>query len=122
MIGIKVTGLVKTRRMFEKIGRKKLYDEITKEIGDIAFQKAKQLCPVDTGELLRSTKIKKTKDGFFLYATAKHAIYNEYGCYNLKFGPAKYKGQRPFLRPATHFATRFAPQIFGKKIHESVKL
>ena len=67
-------------------------------------------------------EMKSDNKGFQLFATAKHAVFNEYGSVRTPIGnvgspiSAKKKGFRPFLRPAIYKATAEADYIFRKKL------
>jgi len=78
------------------------------EAADWAEETAIHMCPVDTGELQASIYLKKHQYSFELGATAKHAVFNEYGSITTPAGSpenpisAKYAGFRPFIRPAIY--------------------
>ena len=121
MIDIEVRGIEKVMRIFNEIGKGEIFSETIADAGRIAEGHAKSLCPVDTGELLNSIFLEINEHDFILGATAKHAVFNEYGCYNLNCGspespePAKHSGFRPFLRPAIYQTMQEIPNIFNKR-------
>jgi len=130
MIGITVTtkGLDKVINMFEKLPEN-LNNSISETINDaaeMAKEYAETFCPEDTGELHDSIYVTIGEDNFELGATAKHAVFNEYGCYNLNCGSpeapetAKYKGIRPFIRPSLIEVMRIFPDIFSKKFQRTM--
>ena len=85
------------------------------ETAKIALQWAQHYCPEDTGRLYDSLYTKIMYHKFKLGASAPYAIYNELGLGPTPFGEAKYKGQRPFIRPAVLNAIRDFPDIFFKR-------
>lgn len=78
--------------------------------------------PFDTGELHDSVFTEVYDDHFIIGASAKHAVFNEYGSYTTPIGApdspieAKKKGYRPFLRPALYQVRREMPDVFGQKL------
>lgn len=122
MISLSITGLNDVQKMFNKLGKKELYVSTIHEVGRHAKKYARDMCPVDTGELKRSIFLESNSDGFQLGAWAGHAVFNEYGSITTPIGsvgspiPAKKKGFRPFLRPAAYKAMREVNYIFGKKL------
>ena len=126
MISFEITGLQSVINKMKKAEEFIKSNDVFDFTASLAKQYAEELCPLDTGELLQSIYIEVLDGGFELGATAGHAIFNEYGCYNLPRGsvsspvPAKYMGFRPFLRPALYRATKEFPKIFGKKFAQVV--
>ena len=123
MIGLEMIGLVDVTRAFKKMGKRDIIEETMKETGERAKYYAENIyVPVDTGELKESIDVDYDENGFYLYADAKHAVFNEYGSIYTPVGtvaapkPAKYQGFRPFLRPSIYRATAEVEDIFGKKL------
>jgi len=122
MIGLNITGLVGVQNLFKKLGEEKLYVSTVQDVGKQAKKYALQMVPVDTGMLKKSIYLKSSKMGFELGATAKHAVFNEYGSLTTPIGSvespmsAVKTGFRPFLRPSIYKASREVDQIFGKKL------
>ena len=117
MIGVTVTGLNETINFLKNIEKKipGIVQQTMEQGGNDALQEAIRLCPEDTGELVESIYMNADENGFELGATAKHAVLNEYGCYNIVVpGNAKYKGQRPWLRPSIYKVLNDIPGIFNK--------
>ena len=122
MIGIATIGLNAFLKTLDKMKEVTESDDTFEYFAQRAKQYAEEYCPRDTGELVNSIYVEILPDGFILGATAGHAIFNEYGCYNLPCGspsspvPAKYIGFRPFLRPAIFKVKSEFSEIFGKKV------
>lgn len=53
---------------------------------------AREICPVDTGELRDSISVSQSESGAVVYAEAEHGIYVEFGTYKM--------AAQPFLVPA----------------------
>jgi HK97 gp10 family phage protein len=117
MIGIEVTGLKKLTDKLKKAEKSDMFEQTNKEAANLAYERAIHNdygAPVDTGELRRSVYVNIIKDGFELGATARHAIFNEYGSIYTPLGPGKMSGFRPFIRPAVYHAIQRYPGIFSK--------
>jgi len=75
------------------------------EAGEIAYQIAYRLVPVDTGWMKGQLKLEVTTGHVSLECLASYASFHEYGWVCESFGgdpnnPIKYKGgYRPFIRP-----------------------
>jgi len=93
---------------------------------DKARHRAKELAeeyvPEDTTILRQSIYTELIDNGFIIGADAPYAVFNEYGSITTPAGDvsapiaAKYKGQRPFLRPALYQLRNEMRQIFGEKL------
>jgi hypothetical protein len=117
MIGVYVTGLNECIQFLKEMEKEipGIVKQTMEEGGNAALQEAIRLCPEDTGELVDSIYMEADENGFELGATAKHAVFNEYGCYNIVVpSNAKYKGQRPFIRPAIIKVANEIPSRFSK--------
>ena len=122
-VQIRIEGLNDIIDMLDEIEKGDWARSTMHEIGANAKRYAKdEYCPVDTGELRSSIYLRSDKNGFQLFATAPHAIFNEYGSIFTPIGSvenpkkAKKKGFRPFLRPAIYKATGEAEYLFRKKL------
>jgi len=117
MFSVYVTGLTEMMKMLKRAESQfpDMIESTMEHACTIAKTEAERLCPVDSGELRDSIYCKHDEKGFELGATAKHVVFNEYGCYNIKVpGNAKYYGQRPFIRPAMYKAMEKVPDTFSK--------
>jgi hypothetical protein len=124
LLSIKQTGGTKIVTRLKLLVKGKNLDKMWSEAGDIAENHARDLSPVDTGELHASIHVEDIKHGFILSADAEHAIFNEYGSITTPIGsvnapkPAKYYGYRPFMRPAILRVMREIPILFNKYTQE----
>ncbi|MFW6174051.1 MAG: hypothetical protein ACOC5T_09930 [Elusimicrobiota bacterium] len=81
------------------------WDRWLKEASQIAYQKAMQLCPIDTGWMQGQMYVDSAAEGFTLGNDAEYSSHHEYGWLAEQFGgsvdsPKHYKGgYRPFIRP-----------------------
>lgn len=126
MIGITVKGLDRVISGFKGLSDKRIYDETIRDTAINARKYAKQYAAVDTGELEKSIYFRKSGDGYEIGATAPHAIFNEYGSYNIPEGARTSKSGKvcrtPFLRPAVIKATSETKEIFGTKLRKYTTL
>ena len=126
MISIKVYGLPKVIKGFKNLGQEQIWYNIVQQTAEQAYANAKEMVAVDTGALEKSIYYKEKKKSFEIGATAPHAIYNEYGSYNIPDGPRVSKSGKlahtPFLRPAAYKAMReVAPREFKKTVDTAFK-
>jgi len=127
MLEIHQTGL---NDWVQKTKKMSNMEKIMKATMDDARQRAESYaigyCPKDTGELAESIYSHLEGEGFVVGASAKHAVFNEYGSITTPIGDvespiaAKKTGVRPFIRPAIYQVKKEMPEIFGKKMHEIV--
>ena len=126
MIGIEIRGLNKVIQGFKGLSDKKIYDETVRDTAQKAKTYAKQYAAVDTGDLEKSIYFRKSGEGYEIGATAPHAIFNEYGSYNIPEGIRTSKSGKvcrtPFLRPAVIKATGETKEIFGTKLRKYTTL
>ena len=120
MISVKIFGINRLISNLNQINPE-LFNDVKKSVVDEAYDYARQYAMVDKGELKDS--IYKTGDT--IGATAPHAVWNEWGCYNIPEGTrVNYKGnigRTPFLRPAAQKAVGNAGKIFGDKLRYRFK-
>jgi len=118
-VDVRVTGINDLVGNLKKID-KKLFDSVIQDVAEKTYVYAKQNAAEDTGELEDSINYTQQSNGWVVYATAKHAEFNEYGSWNIKKGGRVSKSGKvaytPFLRPAAHKAIREAPKKFQDKL------
>ena len=123
MIGIEVKNLTPIRRKYEKLGKGEWIKEGMQRAADYAKERAELYAPRDKGDLEDNIFVTVREDSFELGSSVRHAVFNEYGCYNLNCGtpenpePANFKGYRPFLRPALLDTKKKLPEFISKSIH-----
>ena len=61
MISLQITGLESIQNKLKQTGEPELYKKVMHDTGEIAYKWMRIFCPVDTGELLKSTFLKKTQ-------------------------------------------------------------
>ena len=127
MIGLEATGLKDIIKITKNASKKTMFSETLKQVAEKAEKYARDYyVPVDNGDLRKSIYLIIREDSFELGATAKHAVFNEYGCYNLETGTiahpidAKYKGFRPYIRPSIKRAMDEVPHIFNKNFKKAM--
>jgi len=125
MTDLQQSGLNEVVEKLKKVD-KNMFNEIMNEARVRAEFYARKYCPVDTGELENSIYSLNTNSGFVLGASARHAIFNEYGSMTTPVGyvtsplPAKKTGFRPFLRPAIYRVRQEMQELFGGKLQERI--
>ena len=105
-VGFKVTGmsLERFKERFDASFCKGRLQRYLKEAAEVAYQKAYELCPVDTGWMQGQIYIEVADEIASLHCDCEYASYNEYGWYGIPPVPeppkvAHYKGgYRPFMR------------------------
>lgn len=124
MIRLTISGMESIQSKLKQLGEPDLYKDVMHDTGDVAWKWLQLLCPVDKGALKASTYLTKTQNGFEIGATAKHAVYNEYGSISTPIGDinnplsAKYAGFRPFLRVSAHRALSELNSIFKMRVEK----
>ena len=125
MTTIEITGIKEIIGKLDKMGNKKIYNDVLKQTGEKAVAYAKMFAPEMTGAMMRSINGSIHGNTFSLMCTAPYAIFNEFGTIFMSAGTpdspfpvtstsGKY-AFRPFLRPAMHRAFKEAPEIFSKE-------
>lgn len=114
-------------------GREKLTKQVQAQ--------AKQLAPVDTGQLKNSIEAVNGSEESIVGTNAEHAIFNEFGTGRLgdpevphtekehwvymgadgKFYTTHGMEPRPFMRSAAQFGAKAAPEIFAEEIKKEMK-
>lgn len=114
-------------------GREKLTKQVQAQ--------AKQLAPVDTGQLKNSIEAVNGSEESIVGTNAEHAIFNEFGTGRLgdpevphtekerwtymgadgKFYTTRGMKPRPFMRPAAQFGGKAAPEIFAEEIKKELE-
>ncbi len=129
MMSLTAKGIDSAIKKVKNADLSKIVYEMTEEARVKAENYAKELCPVVTGNL-RNSIFSYTAPGcwqFILGASAKHAVFNEYGSITTPIGTvqaplhAKITGFRPFLRPAIYKVKEEMPKIFKKSCEEIIE-
>lgn len=126
MISIEQTGMEDIIGRLKKFSMPKTVNKAMNNARERAEIYAMGYAPKDTGELAESIYSYDTDGGFILGASAKHAVFNEYGSITTPVGsvmsplPAKKVGIRPFLRPALLHVREEIPKLFKKYSEEIV--
>lgn len=113
------SGLTEFIKKLDKFEEKE-WQNILATTAKEAKRLAKEFAVKDTHELEKSIYLRMHQNSFELGATARHAVFNEYGCYNIEAGSpespiGRKTGFSPFLRPAARIAIQeFAPKEFRK--------
>ena len=119
MIDVRITGIEKLNANLNKINEK-LFNSVVQEVAEKTYAYAKQNAAVDTGELEESIYYNQQGNGWIVGATARHAVYNESGSWNIQLGGRTSKsgkvGYTPFLRPAAYKAMAEAPKKFHVRL------
>ena len=127
MITIEMKGM---QRLIDRTDPKKLKESIgstMNEACNLAYDWAVIYCPIDTGELVESMYKNCDETSFEIGANAKHAVFNEFGSIRTPIGSiespkaAKYKGVRPFIRPAMYKVKNMFPELFWKRYSSIVE-
>jgi len=117
-LNLRISGISKLVSNLNKIRDKQLYDDTVKEVAELTAIYAKERAAVDTGELVDSIDAEPDGDCYVVKATAEHAWFNEFGCYNIPQGGRVSRsgkiGYTPFMRPAAIRAKAEAGGIFAK--------
>lgn len=122
MMRIKVSGLDEIQKELRQLESKERWDSMMKAAAHQMKRTAKELCPVDTGQLRDSIYVRrKGKLEYEIGFTIYYGIYNEYGWYAIESmvgdeqNPIHYKGgYRPFLRPAVWRTIQEFPELLAK--------
>lgn len=116
---VNITGIERLNSNLGKID-KELFDKVVAEVAKETYNYAKEYAAVDTGELVDSIYHHPISNGWVVGATAKHAVYNEFGSWNIGIGGRISKSGKPcftpFLRPSAVKALNTAPAKFGVKL------
>ena len=98
-----------------------------REAGQVAFKKAWDLCPVDTGNMRESIFYDMDNDTFTLLCDCPYASYNEYGWSGIPPVPdppryVHYKGgYRPFMRIGIIAGEKYFERELKKWINKRLK-
>jgi len=98
-----------------------------REAGQVAFKKAWDLCPVDTGKLRTSIWYEVDETSFILMNDCKSASYNEYGWSGIPpvTEPPKYVkykgGYRPFMRIGMIAGEKYFERELNKWLKKRLK-
>lgn len=122
MIIVKVKGLNELIKKTEEQMKAETWAHMMHTAIIEAKRFAKELCPVDKGDLRKSIHIRKISDNeYSLTADCPYASFNEWGTYCIPSGtgevPVFYKGgMRPFIRPALWIMNKDMKKYISKII------
>ncbi|RLI66538.1 MAG: hypothetical protein DRO67_00980 [Candidatus Asgardarchaeum californiense] len=125
MSGFKAIGL-DLRAMEKQIKARFSQGELVRifnEAAKVAYDTARDLCPVDTGFMRGQIKLESLSVGqIYLSCDCRYAIYNEYGWYGIPEvgtadNPVHYKGgYRPFMRAGRLAGYRYFVQEIKRQM------
>lgn len=126
MIELETTGMNDIIGKLKKFSMKDAVNNTMEKASQTAKNYAETYSPWATGELRKSIYSYTIPNGFVLGASAKHAVFNEYGSITTPIGsiqaplPAKIVGVRPFLRPALYKVKQEISKTFKKSCEELI--
>lgn len=134
-VGFRITGIEDIEDIQKDIDAgfsKGVWLRIMREAAERAYQRAYELCPVDTGKMQGALRVSEVKDssGYFTFSLecdVPHASINEYGWLREAFGgtdlrPKHYKGgYRPFMRPGVIKAEKYVEREIRKHLEKRAK-
>jgi phage gpG-like protein len=97
------------------------------ESAEVAYKKAYELCPIDTGWMQGQLVIEVTGDTASLECLCEYASYHEYGWVRKRVGgtdtnPKKYMGgYRPFMRPGIIAGEKYFEKQLEKWVNKYLK-
>lgn len=129
--GFTITGIKsfeKFRANVDATFKMSVWEKKLKTASEIAYKKAYQLCPVDTGWMQGQLKLYQTDSlHFILECNVEYASYNEYGWYGIPpvpNPPAKvhYKNNyRPFMRIEIITGEKWFVKEIEKEVQKRLK-